>query len=41
MIWLKRYLCPYKKRWEIELLFKQFKNVLEQNDANVQETIDY
>ncbi len=26
----------YKKRWEIELLFKQFKNVLEQNEANVQ-----
>ncbi len=33
---LKDIYVAYKKRWEIELLFKQFKNVLEQNEANVQ-----
>lgn len=33
---IKDIYISYKKRWEIELLFKQFKNVLEQNEGNVQ-----
>ncbi|MDP4044115.1 transposase, partial [Mycoplasma mycoides] len=33
---LKDVYIAYKKRWQIELLFKQFKNILELNEGNVQ-----